>query len=185
LLAAAEQPEGLECIAPHMTATDLYHGWFYHHGALRLTSTLGWGIQMLREDARRQGLREASDRLEAAWTNVRAQASYTPYGAHPAIADLELPGYVRDWVTHREPGEYWSALDVSSRVERIQVPALHVAGWYDIYLSGSIDGYLALRARAGSEFARVLGFIFFFLVLFVEWLALHNWHESQRPVVEE
>jgi putative CocE/NonD family hydrolase len=159
LLAAAEQPEGLECIAPHMTATDLYHGWFYHHGALRLTSTLGWGIQMLREDARRQGLREASDRLEAAWTNVRAQASYTPYGAHPAIADLELPGYVRDWVTHREPGEYWSALDVSSRVERIQVPALHVAGWYDIYLSGSIDGYLALRARAGSEFARANQFL--------------------------
>jgi NitT/TauT family transport system permease protein len=33
--------------------------------------------------------------------------------------------------------------------------------------------------------ATVLGFIFFFLVLFVEWLALHNWHESQRPVVEE
>ena len=61
LLAAAEQPEGLQCIAPHMTATDLYHGWFYHHGALRLSSTLGWGIQMLREDARRKGLREASD----------------------------------------------------------------------------------------------------------------------------
>ena len=29
LLAAAEQPEGLVCIAPGMTAHDLYHGWFY------------------------------------------------------------------------------------------------------------------------------------------------------------
>ena len=36
LLAAAENPEGLLCIAPHMTAADLYHGWFYHQGALRL-----------------------------------------------------------------------------------------------------------------------------------------------------
>jgi hypothetical protein len=36
LLAAAENPEGLVCIAPHMTAADLYHGWFYHQGALRL-----------------------------------------------------------------------------------------------------------------------------------------------------
>ncbi len=36
LLAAAEQPEGLVCIAPGMTACDLYHGWFYHNGALRL-----------------------------------------------------------------------------------------------------------------------------------------------------
>src|ERR1700759_216720 len=40
LLAAAEQPDGLQCIAPHMTAADLYHGWFYHQGALRLSSTL-------------------------------------------------------------------------------------------------------------------------------------------------
>jgi uncharacterized protein len=46
LLAAAEQPEGLICIAPGMTAHDLYHGWFYHHGALRLASSLGWGLQM-------------------------------------------------------------------------------------------------------------------------------------------
>ena len=28
LLAAVENPEGLVCIAPHMTAADLYHGWF-------------------------------------------------------------------------------------------------------------------------------------------------------------
>src|ERR1700734_3426895 len=67
LLAAAEQPEGLECIAPHMTVTDLYNGWFYHHGALRLSSTLGWGIQLLREDARRLGLRGASDGLGGGW----------------------------------------------------------------------------------------------------------------------
>src|ERR1700759_2212204 len=41
LLAAAQQPQGLVCIAPHMTAADLYYGWFYHQGALRLASALG------------------------------------------------------------------------------------------------------------------------------------------------
>ncbi|MGB0075685.1 MAG: CocE/NonD family hydrolase, partial [Terracidiphilus sp.] len=154
LLAAAEQPEGLQCIAPHMTATDLYHGWFYHHGALRLGSSLAWGIQLLREDARRRNLREANDRLEAAWVNVRSQAAYAPYSAHPAIADLALPSYVRDWFSHREPGPYWSEQDVSTRIDRIKIPALHVAGWFDTYLEASIAGYLALRNGAGSEFAR-------------------------------
>jgi NitT/TauT family transport system permease protein len=33
--------------------------------------------------------------------------------------------------------------------------------------------------------ATVLGFVFFFLVMLVEWLALHKWHESQRPVMDE
>jgi putative CocE/NonD family hydrolase len=154
LLAAAEQPEGLQCIAPHMTAADLYHGWFYHHGALRLNSSLGWGIQMLREDARRLGLRGASDKLEAAWANIRAQATHLPYADHLAIADCDLPAYVRDWFMHREPGEYWAGLDISQRLEQIGIPALHIAGWFDTYLEGSIAGYLALRSGAGSEFAR-------------------------------
>jgi len=154
LLAAVENPEGLVCIAPHMTAADLYHGWFYHQGALRLASTLGWGIQMLREDARRRGLHEANDRLELAWANVRAQAAFVPYGEHPAIGDPELPSYVRDWMTHRESGAFWSKLDISTRLDKIRVPALHISGWYDTYLEGSISGYVALREQAGTAFAR-------------------------------
>jgi len=154
LLAAVERPEGLVCIAPHMTAADLYHGWFYHHGALRLSSALSWGIQMLRQDARRKGLRAANDRLEAAWASLRGQSASAPYANHPAIADPELPSYVRDWFSHREPGEYWSAFDISARVDRIAVPALHIAGWFDTYLEGSIAGYVALRNGAGTAFAR-------------------------------
>jgi len=160
LLAAAEQPEGLQCIAPHMTATDLYHGWFYHQGALRLSSALGWGVQVLREDARRKGLREASDKLENAWTNIRAQSAQVPYADHPAITDPALPSYLRDWFAHREPGEYWTSQDVSTRIDRIQVPALHIAGWYDTYLEGSIAGYLALRKGAGTESAREHQYLF-------------------------
>lgn len=158
LLAAAEDPEGLVCIAPHMTAADLYHGWFYHHGALRLSSTLGWGIQMLREDARRRGLRAASDRLEAAWANARGQSSFAPYAEHPAISDPELPSYVRDWIAHCEPDtdgqRFWNDLDISTRAHTIRIPALHISGWYDTYLEGSIRGYLALRQGAGTAFAR-------------------------------
>jgi NitT/TauT family transport system permease protein len=33
--------------------------------------------------------------------------------------------------------------------------------------------------------ATVLGFSFFFLVMFIEWLALHNWHESKREPASE
>lgn len=154
LLAAAEQPEGLKCIAPHMTAADLYHGWFYHQGALRLASSLGWGIQMLREDARRRHLRHASDKLETAWLNISDQTRQVPYASHPAIADTVLPTYVRDWFAHNEPGTYWMAQDISDRYDRIQIPALHLAGWFDTYLEGSIAGYCSLRNHAGNQFAR-------------------------------
>jgi putative CocE/NonD family hydrolase len=154
LLAAAEEPEGLQCIAPGMTAHDLYHDWFYHHGALRLSTVLGWGLQMLKGDARRLKLREASDRLEQAWANLPSQTGVLPVRGHPAIHGDRLPGYVLDWLDHDQPGDYWSAMDVSGSLQKIAVPALHLSGWYDMFLSASIDGFLALSKHAGSRSAR-------------------------------
>jgi uncharacterized protein len=154
LLAAAERPEGLVCIAPAMTACDLYQGWFYHNGAMKLGTTLGWGLQMLRGDARRLRLREASDRLEEAYADLGAQTNVLPLRDHPALHGGGLPTYVLDWLDHPEPGEYWSRSDVSETAERIAVPALHVAGWYDVFARASVDGFLALREKAGSAAAR-------------------------------
>ncbi len=154
LLAAAEQPEGLLCISPGMTVCDLYDGWFYQQGALRLASTLGWGLQLLKADARRKKLREASDRLEQAWAQLPSQASMLPVRAHPALHGEGLPSYALDWLDHDAPGDYWTALDVSQRLDKICVPALHISGWYDMFLRGSVDGFLALSKSAGSNFAR-------------------------------
>ena len=152
LLAAAEQPAGLVCISPAMTACDLYAGWFYQGGALRLSSTMGWGLQMLKEDARRRGLREASDLLERAWANLPAQFLETPSAGHPVFEFKALPTYLRDWMEHDQPGEYWEALDVSRSRAKIQIPALHVSGWYDTYLRGSVDGFKAMRAVAENQY---------------------------------
>ena len=154
LLAAAEQPEGLQCIAPGMTAHDLYHGWFYHNGALRLASSLGWGLQLLKADTRRRRLREASDRLEQAWANLATQTSALPFGGHPALHGEGVSQYVLDWFDHDKPGEYWTSLDVGQSLDRIHVPGLHISGWYDMFLKGSIEGFRALSERAGSAFAR-------------------------------
>jgi uncharacterized protein len=154
LLAAAQQPEGLICIAPGMTAGNLYHGWFYNQGALRLASSLGWGLQMMRADARRKQLRDASDRLEEAWANLGAQTSVLPFREHPALHAEGAPHYVLDWFNHDQPGDYWTSLDVSQSYGLITVPALHVSGWYDTYLKGSIDSFRALVRSAGTTFAR-------------------------------
>jgi NitT/TauT family transport system permease protein len=55
-------------------------------------------------------------------------------------------------------------------------------GYAIIYASNQMEtGYLFALVFA----ATVLGFTFFFIVMFMEWLALHNWHESSRPQVAE
>lgn len=55
-------------------------------------------------------------------------------------------------------------------------------GYAIIYANNQMEtAYLFALVLA----ATVLGFSFFFMVMFVEWLALHNWHESSRPQTEE
>jgi NitT/TauT family transport system permease protein len=55
-------------------------------------------------------------------------------------------------------------------------------GYAIIYASNQMEtGYLFALVLA----ATVLGFSFFFIVMFVEWLALHHWHESSRPQTME
>ncbi len=153
-LAAAEQPEGLACIAPGMTAYDLYNGWFYYHGALRFSSALSWGLQMLKEDTRRLMLRGASENLERAWANLATQTGALPFSHHPAINGEKVPRYVLDWFDHDQPGEYWSSLDLSRTAKQIKVPALHLSGWYDVFLDGSIDSFLWLTRQAATAEAR-------------------------------
>jgi len=154
LLAAAQRPGGLTCISPGMTACDLYHGWFYRQGALRLAASLGWGLQMLKGDARRRQLRAASNRLEHAWANLAAQTNTLPLREHPALHGEGLPEYVLDWFDHAQPDEYWAALDASRSLQNISVPALHFSGWYDMFVDGSVAGFAALSRSAASEFAR-------------------------------
>jgi NitT/TauT family transport system permease protein len=51
-------------------------------------------------------------------------------------------------------------------------------GYAIIYASNQMEtAYLFALVMA----ATVLGFSFFFIVMFLEWLALHNWHESSQP----
>ncbi|HEY2117923.1 MAG TPA: CocE/NonD family hydrolase [Candidatus Acidoferrum sp.] len=154
LLAAAQQPAGLKCISPAMTVCDLYHGWFYQHGALQYAVSFGWGLQLLKSDVRRKKLREASERLEQAWSNLAGQYAFLPFREHPALHGEGVPQYVLDWFDHDQPDEYWSQLDVSQLIDRIAVPALHISGWYDMFLRGSVDGFLQLRSKAANHFAR-------------------------------
>lgn len=55
-------------------------------------------------------------------------------------------------------------------------------GYAIVYASSQMEtGYLFALVFA----ATVLGFVFFFIVMFLEWLALHNWHESKRAEINE
>ena len=94
------------------------------------------------------GLREASDRLEQAWATAAQPVRRAAVSRSSRVAIGGTPGVRARLVRSRQPGDYWSALDVSQSSERINVPALHISGWFDTYLKGTIDAFVALCERA-------------------------------------
>jgi hypothetical protein len=157
LLAAAEAPAALQCIAPAQTAGDLFSGWFYHQGAYRLASSVGWALQLLRGDARKRGLKAASRHLEEAATRFPSLLAAAPYSRIDRFNARGLPTYHRDWTTHRKAAPWWARNDVSTRMDRIKIPCLHLWGWYDTFLDGSEQLYQRLRAESKAPQYLVAG----------------------------
>jgi len=158
LLAASRRPAALKAMAPHMTAFDLYSGWFYRDGMLQLATTLGWGNQMLREDARRKGADDLYNKLESTWSRPGSLLHELPVSRVKPLTDEEANPYVREWLEHEKKDAWWSAFDFLERVSEIaHVPCYHLSGWYDFYTRGSMDGYRAMAARSPSTQKLELG----------------------------
>jgi len=136
-----DRPAALIAIAPHMSAADLFNGWFYQNGILRLSTTLSWGNQMLREDAWRCGATESATALEKAYLSGGGLAQTLPVAEVDPLCRTDLPSYAKDWLTHPQNGDFWKALDCSAALAESNVAVFHLAGYYDYYSEGSTLAY--------------------------------------------
>jgi uncharacterized protein len=62
--------------------------------------------------------------------------------------------YYFDWLAHPTLDEYWRALVLEDIYERIAVPALTIAGWYDYFQKEDLEHYQGMKQRGGSALAR-------------------------------
>ncbi len=157
MLSAVSTPPGLRGIVPQLTASDYYDGWAYRGGALELGFLLYWAISafMPAELVRLTEPSEAA-RLGKEFVGLFADpvAAYDmlPLTGHDAVNRL-VPSY-RKWLEHPRRDEYWRGVAVRDRYGSIAVPALHIAGWFDIFAEGTIENFVRLRTEAATDEAR-------------------------------
>ena len=153
LMPATLRPPSLVAICPAFTASQYYEGWTYNQGALALAFTMSWAIDLASREARRAGDDAAVAELTMAYGNVKGWNWFLPLEAFPPLSG-RYGGYFQDWLAHPTDDEYWRRWNIAANYERLTVPALHVGGWYDIFLSGTVENFRGMRERAGSEAAR-------------------------------
>ena len=75
-----------------------------------------------------------------------------PLGQSPLLADPFA--WLRDILMHPEDGSFWRPFNFERIYDQIDVPIYHMAGWFDIFLDGSLRNFTGLAEGARSEPAR-------------------------------
>ena len=147
--AASRGHPALVAIAPGMCAADLYRGMFYPHGRFALGDHLPWAFQLARDGALRAGDVEAAHECSQIMRDPSKQLWSMPLKSRHPILGRYFPAFY-DWLEHESYDEYWRALDFLSEAVKCPIPALHIAGWYDPFLMGTLQSYEALQATSLS-----------------------------------
>ncbi|MFI6456940.1 CocE/NonD family hydrolase [Streptosporangium amethystogenes] len=143
LQAAATRPPGLKAVVASMTPHDFYDGLKYHGGAFALGSSLYWGsmqsmLHLLHGMAAGEDVGAGFGALLPILGDPAAAARTLPLGDIPAIP------WWREWTSHPRRDDYWEGLAETLRHDQIEVPVMHRAGWFDLFLAGTLENHRRL-----------------------------------------
>ena len=155
VLAAIGHPPHLAGICPIVTASNYHENWTYQGGAFEQWFNESWTSSLAFDTLNRQIKQE---------TNARVGSAVLPLKKYPVFnIDSPLDGvgmtrtlapYFQDWLDHPAYDGYWKQWSIEENYDKIQVPALTITAWYDIFQGGSLRNYMGMKAHAGTEAAR-------------------------------
>ena len=155
MLAAIGHPPHLAGICPVVTASNYHENWTYQGGAFEQWFNQSWTSGLAQDTV---------NRAVEAGSNAMVGSTVLPLKKYP-LYNLQLQGDQADWTAHFAPyfldwldhplyDSYWKPWAIEEQYASIQVPALTIAAWYDLFQGGSLRNYIGLRAGAGNSAAR-------------------------------
>jgi putative CocE/NonD family hydrolase len=155
MLTAIAHPPHLAGICPVVTASNYHDGWTYQGGAFEQWFNESW-TSGLAQDTLNRSVQKHTNALNGIWK--LPLAGYPLFELPQVSSDSELTHslapYFQDWLAHSNYDDYWKRWSIEEHYSDINVPALTVAAWYDIFLGGSLRNYTGVKLHGGSEAAR-------------------------------
>src|SRR5580693_958180 len=144
----------LKAIAPAVTTTDYYTAPWYSEGGARSWHTLqSWSTQMAMVETLRQLGRGSGDpqlfgELAGMMADPQPHLAALPSSRQPAVEKV-WPWFTQ-FLSHPSRDAFWQDLSVLDRAEQVTVPALHIGGWFDIFIANTARSFTELKARSGA-----------------------------------
>jgi uncharacterized protein len=155
LYAAAAKPSALKTLCPAMIGYDLYTDWVYEGGAFCLQANLGWAIQLAAETARLQGDAAAHLTLYTAAQNLPLYESVP--NLDECVRKFAPNTFYHEWLEHSQPDGYWEKISPKGYLQEVDLPMLHIGGWFDIFLRGTLHCYKDFAARSTTRQQLLVG----------------------------
>jgi putative CocE/NonD family hydrolase len=160
--AAAHGAPALRAIAPMITWDVPDNGVVSRNGVFELGTQGSWNVQMTldqivrrhRGDVRAMGLglsnmaREFDALVEAGYAEL-------PIERFGPLARLGSEAPFTYYVEHADDPQAQESAGVAHAYDQIDIPALHIGGWYDVFLNGTLGNFTQLRSR-GRQHQRLL-----------------------------
>jgi putative CocE/NonD family hydrolase len=155
MLAAIARPPHLAGICPVVTASNYHDGWTYQGGAFEQWFDESW-TSGLAQDTLFRFVQKNTNALNGIW---KLPLSDYPLFKLPEVSsdsDLthSIAPYFADWLAHPNYDDYWKSWSIEEHYANINVPALTVAAWYDIFLGGSLRNYVGTKLHGGETARR-------------------------------
>ena len=155
MLAAIAHPPHLAGICPVVTASNYHDGWSYQGGAFEQWFNQSW-TSGLAQNTFARVVNKNTNALGGVWKlplNNYPLFNFSDAAAAP-ISTASVAPYYLDWLAHPSYDDYWKRISIEEHFAEINVPALTIAAWYDIFLGGSLRIYTGLKTHGATEAAR-------------------------------
>jgi putative CocE/NonD family hydrolase len=155
MLAAISHPPHLAGICPVVTASNYHENWTYQGGAFEQWFNESWTSGLAQDTANRALRGQTNAMIGSSVLPLKNYPVFNLTVPHdPAELTKQLAPYFGDWLDHTEYDSYWKQWAIDENYASIQVPALTIAAWYDIFQGGSLLNFQGLKAHAGNDNAR-------------------------------
>ncbi len=156
--AAPHDVPALRAIAPVMSSADPYAApWRSPGGALSQDAVLTWGTLSALRNLRR-GLADGDGDPAEAGTLLSGLADPRLLHEPPPSAGRDALTRALPWLgqvlDHPERDAFWQEVAAIDHCDRVTVPALHIGGWYDVFIGETVRSYTMMRRHGGSAAAR-------------------------------
>ena len=151
--AASQQPPHLEVIVPRVASTNIYGNWLSMGGAFRLSFNFGWGAVRMPYRIMLPQYWHTEDFMpeNLQYENV---LQHLPLSTMDQYGSGETISHYQNWLTHQSYDSYWKEISDEERLNQIKVPAYTMGGWFDIFVQGTVNGYVGMRNSAATDLAR-------------------------------